>query len=65
MNIIYFAHNGVEHATPAEAAAHQDSTNWPVLIGVTIIVLLAVAVVIKLLSASEKEAKKDKKDKES
>jgi hypothetical protein len=65
MNIVYFAHNGVEHATAAEAAAHEQNINWPVIAAVTVVVVLAGLVVTKILSGSQgtedKPAKKEKK----
>lgn len=49
-----FAHEGVEHATAVEAANHEaGSGQWAVILAVTAVVVLAVAVVIYLLRASE------------
>ena len=44
MNILQFAHNGVEHASAAEAEAHNASQ----VLAIIAIIVIAVAVIIGL-----------------
>jgi hypothetical protein len=37
---IYFAHNGVNHATESESLAHTAEKSWPVIITVTAVAVL-------------------------
>lgn len=53
MQLIYFAHGGVDHATAGEAAAHQNATPWFLIIVITLVVIVAAFVVFKFLSAAE------------
>lgn len=53
MILTYLAHNGVEHATAAQAAAHEAKSDLPVILAVTIVVLAAVAGVVFFLSKSD------------
>lgn len=58
--LTYFAHEGVEHATTAEAAAHDNGSQLPVILAITAVVVLAVAVLVYLLSAAEPKRQSDK-----
>ncbi|HTE58320.1 MAG TPA: hypothetical protein VK694_06255 [Verrucomicrobiae bacterium] len=72
MTLQYFAHNGVEHATPAEATAHSGSATPLFLFVLTILVVGVGALVIYLLSApgqtrsasAKKQPNKQRKPKE-
>ena len=62
MNLTYFAHNGVEHATATEATSHDDASNLPIILAVTVVAVLAILAVTKFLSAGNKPSTK-KEDK--
>jgi hypothetical protein len=59
MSLIHFAHNGVDHASEAEAAAHgsNDVILWVAL------ALLLVAVVLFLLNKNPRKSHKKKSGK--
>ncbi len=51
MNMIYFAHNGVDHGTAVEAAGHQSSNElW--VVAVSLAAIGAIIFVVTRLSKS-------------
>ena len=60
MSVFYFAHNGVEHATTAEAAEHQVSNHGPAILLITVLVIALAFIGLKLLAkeSSDKEQQK-------
>jgi hypothetical protein len=53
-SIQYFAHNGVEHATAAEATAHKGPATSILLFGLTVLVVCLGVLAIYLLSTPSK-----------
>jgi hypothetical protein len=64
MNLLYFAHNGVEHATSAGAAAHEASGNTLAILAVTVVAVVILALAVRFLSRphAAKPAKPEKKE---
>lgn len=38
---MYYAHNGVDHATQSESLAHVAEKNWPIIVAVTAVAVVA------------------------
>jgi hypothetical protein len=54
--MLYFAHNGVDHATEVESSTHQTgSMFW--IIAITLVTAVMMYAVIKLLSKQEAKNK--------
>jgi hypothetical protein len=55
----YFAHNGINHATEAEASSHQSNALlW--IIAITLITAAAMFFIIRFLDKQERGDKEDK-----
>ncbi len=64
MNIFYFAHNGVDHATQAEATAHNSNTFWIVL-AASLLVAAVLYIAYAMLNKRPAHKTSNKKDKHS
>jgi signal transduction histidine kinase len=65
MNLIYFAHNGVEHGTAAGATTHQSSNNtflW--VLAATAVAAAVVFVIVRLLNKTGQRLQPQEQDAE-
>ncbi|MGH9858109.1 MAG: hypothetical protein ACRD4B_09730 [Acidobacteriota bacterium] len=58
---IYFAHNGIDHASHMEEAAHQSSSTIIWILGITLVTIAAMYLVVRFLNSQQ--VKKDDKEK--